>query len=267
MNPKQGTKTYFLAPGWEMHSPSLLLGSIIANPSQPDIALYKPADSSLSVSIETSSPSSFSTSTAASSVGLAGLFSTFLSVVGLGDEPAFSFDRKHILSYSFHGQRLVQLNPPPELLRTAVAEGPVAQLFANGMGVYMVTGLKTVSGAGVKVASAKGRGWVVELGVESTREGQGEDEEGNAVFALQIAEVKLQEGREVVLEELDVDAGVLQAKLDKEFGDGAFKVIEGLDEASTNAEEVCLVVTSSPTCVDLLTAGTVKVGGEHGIWY
>ncbi|KAK0721135.1 hypothetical protein B0H67DRAFT_213059 [Lasiosphaeris hirsuta] len=267
MTQKQPAKTYFLTPGWEIPSSSPLLGSIIANPSQPDIALFRPPAASLNASTTTSPSSSFNTSASTSSPGATGLFSTFLSVFGLGDEPALTYDRKHVLSYSFRGQRSIEFTPSPELLRGVAANELVAQLFANGLGVYMITGVKIISGAGVGVASAKGSGWAVELSVGNTQDGPGGDEKGGVIFALQVAEVKVQEGGEVVLRELDAEAGVLQGKLDGEFGEGTYKVFKGFDEAGGDTGEACLIVTSSPTCVDLFTAGTVKVGGEHGIWH
>lgn len=266
MASNKNAKVFFLAPGWVIHSSFPLLGSVIANPSQPDIALFRPTPATSNANAKVSSPSSSTAPITPSSSGPPGLFSTFLSVFGLGDEPAFSFDRKHILSYSFLGQRSVELDlvPSLELLREAVADRTVAQLFANNLGVYLVTAVKTISGARVRVASAKGKGWTVELGIETGQESREGDGQGDVTFALQIAEVKLKEGEGVALQGLETEMGALQQRLDREFDSGTFKVAEGIDEA---AEEPCLIVTSSPTLVDPYTAGTAKVGGEHGIWY
>lgn len=151
----------------------------------------------------------------------------------------------------------MDLVPTPELLRAAVSDARVTQLVANGLGVYMITRMKTISEAGVTVASAKGSGWVTELRVGNPNEQEG------VVFALEVKEVKV-EGDEVVLKELDTGKEALQGRLVKEFGEEAFTVREGVDEVSG---EPCLTVTSNPIFVDLLTSGTAKVGGEHGIWY
>jgi len=259
-------KIFFLAPGWIIHSSFPLLGSVITNPSQPDIALFRPIPATISSNAQVSTPSSSPAPITPSSSGPAGLFSTFLSVFGLGDEPSFSLDRKHILSYSFLGERSVTLDLATSLgfSREAVAEGPVAQLFANNLGVYVVTGVKTISGARVRVASTKGKNWTVELGIEIAQGNQEGDDQGDVIFALEVAEIKLQEEGGVVLQDLETELGALQQRLDREFDSGTFKVAEGFDETT---QEPCLVVTSSPTLVDPYTAGTAKVGGEHGIWY
>ncbi|KAK0646999.1 hypothetical protein B0T16DRAFT_414557 [Cercophora newfieldiana] len=255
------TKTYFLTPGWDIPSSSPLLGSIIANPSQPDTALFTVASPSTLTLTPTSSPPTSFTSPSSppgtTPTTTTGLFQTFLSHSGLGPEPAFSYDHKHTLSYSFRGQRSVEITPSPELLRAAAADARVATLFANNVGVYLVTGIKTVSGAGVTVGSAKGRAWEVKL--EVGRKDGGEEEEGkDVVFAVRVVELRLprEEGGEVEL----------QGRLDGEFGEGTFKVARGVDESVEGGEGV-LVVTASATYVDLLTASTVKVGGEHGIWH
>lgn len=251
-------KTYFLVPGWDVPSSSPLLGSIIANPSQPDTALYTPPLSSLSLSA--SSPSSYSSVPSATPTSPpAALFATFLSHYGLGDEPSLSFDRKHILSYSFVGQKLREGVPSIEVLKGAVGDSKVKVLFANQVGVYIVTGVKTVGGAGVSIPSHKGGRWTVNLSIAAP-----EGEEGREIiFAVEVKEVKVGEGDAVELGKLEEGEGELQARLDREFGEGTFKVVKGVDEMG---KEEVQIVTASPTYVDLLTAGTAKVGGLHGIW-
>ncbi|KAK5661149.1 hypothetical protein OQA88_11040 [Cercophora sp. LCS_1] len=253
-------KTFFLSQGWSLPSTAPVLGSIITNPSQPEI-LFEP--STIPPTTTTSTPHSFSSSGASSSVSpqtKPGLFSIFLSLYGLGDEPSFTFDRKNILSYTYTNQRAVHLTPTAELLSAAVSDTRVAQLFAAGLGVYMITGIKTITGASVKVASSKGGKWTADLGVAS-----GKDDEGT-IFALEVKQLVKQgdDYTSVVLTDLETDKDGLQGRLLREFGADAFKVGEGVDEVDG---ETCLVVQSNPIFVDVLTAGTVKVGGEHGIWY
>ena len=277
------TKTYFLAPGWNIPSSPTLLGSIIANPSQPDLALFTASPTNLTTTT-TTTPINFTSPTSSSPQDAppqTALFSLFLALHGLGDdEPAFTFDRKHIQGYSFRGQKSHVLAPPnQEFLRAAATDARVATLFANTVGAYLVTGVRSVRGAGVSVRSGKGRGWVVELGVglregAEVEEGKGESKgksaegegSGEVVFAVEVKQVKVREGGEVVLEELDGGGEKLQARLDGEFGEGTFRVFEGVDEAAEGGERV-QIVTASPTYVDMLTASTVKVGGEHGIWH
>ncbi|KAK3348818.1 hypothetical protein B0T25DRAFT_519188 [Lasiosphaeria hispida] len=287
------TKTYFIAPGWEISASKPLLGSIIANPSQPDTALFTASPARLAASSTTTTTASagltsFTTTTTPSSPEITppapALFSTFLTLYGLGDEPAFSYDRKHSMGYSFRGQKSTKLVVPvdQDLLRAAVTDARIATLFANNVGVYLVTGIKSVAGAGVSVASGKGRRWAVSLGVglrdseggEGGAEGKGKgrkpegegEREGGVVYAVEVKEVKVQEGGEVMLRELDVGQEKLQGRLDGEFGEGAFRVVEGVDESAEGGEPV-QIVTANLTHVDLLTASTVKVGGLHGIWH
>ncbi|KAK4443415.1 hypothetical protein QBC34DRAFT_211135 [Podospora aff. communis PSN243] len=251
------TKTYFLTPGWDFPSSLPLLGTTIANPSQPDLALTSPPPSL--TNITTTPPQSYTSPPIANPADppTTSLFHTFLTTYGLGSEPAFTFDRKHsIRSYSFRDLQTARVQPSQELLSAAAADAKVATLFANKVGVYLIVGVKTVRGAGVTVASSKGRGWDVNLEISAG------GEEG-VVVAVEVVEVK-RDGEEVVVRELDAGEERLQARLDGEFGAGTFRVVKGVEEEG--GEEV-QIVTASGTYVDLLTASTAKVGGEHGIWY
>ncbi|KAK0623831.1 hypothetical protein B0T14DRAFT_517111 [Immersiella caudata] len=251
------TKTYFLTPGWDIPSTTPLLGTIIANPSQPDLALFTPSPSSLTTT--TSSPVSFTSPPIPSpSDPPQSLFHTFLTTYGLGPEPAITFDHKHgIRSYSLRDQRSITLKHDVELLKNATGDVKVSTLFKNNVGVYLITGIKTVTGAAVTVASSKGREWDVNLGISTGGEG--------VIFAVEVVEVRV-EGEEVIVKELGVGEGALQTRLDGEFGEGMFRVVKGVDEGVEGGEGV-QIVTASGTYVDLLTASTAKVGGEHGIWY
>lgn len=263
-------KTYFLAPGWDIPPVSITLGSIVIKPSEPDSTFFQPSSESLLAEVTTvSSPVSFDSSAKElPSSNAAGLFSAFLLNSGLGDEPAFTYDRKRVLSYCFREHTHAEIEPSQELLRAAVAEPRVKELLASGVGVYMITGFRSISGAGVKVASTKGKGWTVELGVGSTKDPAEDVTNSQRIFALQVAEVKVKEGGEVALSQSSSEASVLQKTLDGNFGEGTFRVTEGFDEVeSRDNEQGCLIVTPSPIFVDPLTAGTRKVGGEHGIWY
>ncbi|KAM7200874.1 hypothetical protein V8F20_005116 [Naviculisporaceae sp. PSN 640] len=268
-----GNRTYFLAPGWDIPSSPDLLGSIVIKPSEPDSPFFRPSTALASAANDTSTLSSpislDSSSTELPSAGTSGLFSIFLLNCGLGDEPVFTYDRKRVLSYSFRQQSHAEITPSPELLQAAVAEPRVKELLSSKVGVYMITGFRSITGASVKLASTKGEGWSVELGVGSANNEQ-DPSKTQRIFALQVAEVKVKDGGEVGLSQLSSDADVLQKVLDWNFGEGTYKVTKGFDEvavASGKTENECLIVTPSPIFVDPLTASTRKVGGEHGIWY
>ena len=95
------------------------------------------------------------------------------------------------------------------------------------------------------------------------RVGNSSSETEGVIFALEVKQV-VKRGDGAVLTELETEKESLQGRLVKEFGADAFKVGEGVDKVGG---QECLAVQASPIFVDVLTAGTVKVGGEHGIWY
>jgi len=264
--PKQN-RGYFLAPGWTTLSGPTLLGTIITHPTQPTTPIFAPALSDIDTPIHAKCHPDFASGDLDEKPPH-GLFGTFLTLFGLGDnEIAFRYDRKNILAYSFRGQQTTWFSPSISLLRKAGApEGRVAAMFRAGaesgaaVSVYMITGIKTVKGAKVTAASGKGRGWRATLGLDAEEEGEG------VLFAFQLTELKLPGGGETVVEVIcdDTEGGkVLQRKLDEEFGEETFTVLEGFDEANG---ERCRIVTPSPTHVDLLTASSARIGGHraHG---
>ncbi|KXX82654.1 hypothetical protein MMYC01_201056 [Madurella mycetomatis] len=264
------TKTYFLARGWDFPLNSITLGSIITNPMQPQLALYRPSPENLGSLIHTTERPLFSS--AESDDGQpAGLFRTFLTLFGLGNEESFHYDRKSVLSYWFRGLRASCFEPSDELKREAVGQERTAQfLCASGhnASVYMITGVKSIRGAGVMTASGRRRGWQVALsvGLEEKAEGTDGAAAGSPVaFAFQVVELKVSSGGVVTtVGEAEQDVAEFQARLDREFGEAEFEVVEGLDEEDGAS---CTIVAPSPTCVDLLTAGSARIDHSllHGV--
>ncbi|KAK0704630.1 hypothetical protein B0H67DRAFT_591875 [Lasiosphaeris hirsuta] len=268
-------KTYILAPGWDLHEGSVQLGSIITNPLRPQLAIFKPPLEEIDSRIHVSGRDEFNSTVDTSENSTPGLFSTFLSLFGLGDEPSFHYDRKHVLSYSFRKLHMRWFSPSDTLKHKAVVETDrVAQFCRAGnykIPVYMVTGLKTISGAGVTTTSSRGNGWRVQLSVGASSTGSTEQAEAEleepqpVVFAFQLTELRLSPGGEIASANfLDKSnptdpgqsAAALQQRLDKELGETAFAIMQGLDEEDGTQ---CEIISPSTACVDLLTASSAKI--------
>ncbi|KAK1832216.1 hypothetical protein QBC39DRAFT_348943 [Podospora conica] len=249
--------TYFIAPGWDLHANAIPLGSVIVHPTQPQVSLFTPQPQDLaSPAIQITDNPQSTGKPPLHRDGITGLFGTFLDLHGLGDEASLQYDRHAVLSYSLTGIKTARFTPSVELKERALApEGRVAQYLRAGDGpsrVFMVTGVKTVTGASVTTASGKGTAWRVVLSVGV--EGGVVDEEAPVVFAFELEELTL-DGEEKVLGE----GGMVKERLDEVFGEDVLTVLEGVDEAEGVA---CTIVASSPTCVDLLTASSARIGRD-----
>lgn len=250
MPPKK--PTYFLSPGWSLPTPSLPLGSIITHPTAPHPPIFTPSSPPPSTTT-TSPPRDFTAKPPLHPTGITGLFGTFLTHYGLGgadDEEALQYDRHAVLSYSARGVTTSRFTPTDEVKSEALAPGGrvAAYLAAGGGRVFMVTAVKSVKGAGVVLGSGMGGGWRVRLGVEEEEDGEGE----GVVFAFEVEEVG---GGGLLGEEEG-----LEGRLEGVFGEGVFEVLEGVDESEGG--EGCRIVVARRGCVDLLTAGSARIGGK-----
>ncbi|KAK4187178.1 hypothetical protein QBC35DRAFT_499515 [Podospora australis] len=253
------TRTFFLAPGWEFSAESIALGSIITNPMHPSLALFKATESDFSELSRATMKTEYSNTATEDSDKPVGLFRTFLGLFGLGNEDSFHYDRKRVLSYSFRGMESVSFVPASDLRTKAILETERVAQFCHASdyqaSVFMVMGIKTVRGAGVTTGSTKGGAWRVHLSV-----GLSTDEERTdpTVFAFELDELRLSGTGEVKLlgrggEETIAE---LQGRLDRDFGEATFTVIEGFDEGN---DAPCKIVASSPAQVDLLTASSARI--------
>ncbi|KAK4221431.1 hypothetical protein QBC38DRAFT_492069 [Podospora fimiseda] len=245
------SKTFFLVNGWDYPKDSITLGSIITNPMHPQLALFKPETIHSPKSV--SKKADYIGNVTDDAHHSFGLFRTFLRLYGLGDEDSFHYDRKRMLSYSIYGLESDSFEPRNALKTEVIEAERVAQFLRAGdytASIFMVTGVKTVKGAGVTTGSSKGDGWKVRLNV---------DGETPVVFALELVELKASAaGQAASLKGLGADETVeeLQDRLDRDFGKAIFTVIDGFDEE--NGHE-CKIVASSPAYLDLLTAGSARI--------
>ncbi|KAF4628163.1 hypothetical protein G7Y89_g9987 [Cudoniella acicularis] len=214
-NDMNSNKTYFLVSGWDFPVGSIELGSIIANPTQPHIALYNPKPNDIDTKIHPTDKEKY--------VGVAktekgdknGLFFRFLDLFGLGAEVGFKYDRRSVLEYSFKKLHTEWFLPSDELKKKAVIDNTRVSEFCKAYdyesAVYMITGLKTVEGAGVKTFTSKGKDWRAFLGVEAGPVNVGPQSTHTSevsqlvsfenstpiVFAFQLIEIKCSENGEL----------------------------------------------------------------------
>lgn len=272
-------KTYFLARGWDYPSDSVVLGSVITNPMQPQLALFAPAPQDVGSPIVTTEKSQFTLDLTArdSTDNAPGLFGTFLSRYGLGSEESFHYDRKTVGAYSFNLMQSRSFEPTKALINKALVETDRVAEFCRASGyktpVYMVTGLKSIRGASMTAMSSKGPGWEItlSLGIASPGEthisAHSSSQEGGAlpiVFAFQLTQLNLSADGEVSSYSNEFDPYIgsdsdggngLQGTLGRTFEEGTFTLIDGFDEEIGSP---CRIIAPSLTSFDLLTAGSAR---------
>ncbi|KAK4211999.1 hypothetical protein QBC37DRAFT_425775 [Rhypophila decipiens] len=259
-------KTYFLVPGWTYSMDSITLGSIITNPAQPEIALAKSPSIGNLDSHPERTRSLQSQLTSNNPDGGPGLFGTFLNQYGLGNEESLQYDRKSVTSYSFSQMKSANHIPDEQMITRLVDSQRVENYLNNKMPIYMITGIKSVRGAGVTVTSSIGPGWQVSLSVGAAPGSSNGLQ--SVVYAFRVSEViargngEADSERSVSLNEFNAPAvsesegnRIAQEKLDKKFGEGTFTLIDGFDEMD---EKPCLIVTPSLAPFDILTAGSAR---------
>lgn len=272
-------KTYFFARGWDYPSDSILLGSVITNPTQPHLALFTRASRDLGSPIVTTDKSHFTLDLTArdSTDNAPGLFGTFLSQYGLGSEDSFHYDRKTVGAYTFSQLQSRSFAPTKALINEAVAGTDRVAAFCRASEyktpVYMITGLKSIRGASVTAMSSKGPGWEITLSLGiasrekshiSTNSGFREGGPMPIVFAFELAQLNLSADGEVssgpsefgsaIGSDSDGGDGV-QERLDRVFGEGTFTCMDGFDEEDGSP---CRIIAPSLTSFDPLTASSAR---------
>jgi hypothetical protein len=274
-------KTYFLVPGWDFPVGSIRLGSVIANPSQPHIALWTIEAAEIDTPTFPSHKYDFTETIGQTKKGKVGLFARFLQIFGVGAEASVQHDEKNVEKYSFKDMCTEWFLPSDKLIKKATDSSRVVGFVEQSdyeAAVYMVTGLKTVTGASVTTLKSKGRGLRVALGFDATPAGvpvsigpeaehssQGSEyatfsNSSHVVFAYQLKLIKIDEEKAISTSEFNDGAlfGVhdqgskarhtLQSKdtlsdeeLKTAFGEG---VTSTFDEAD-DEECICVVPRSA----------------------
>lgn len=189
--------------------------------------------------------------------GKFGIWTKFLSVVGLGVDLAYEWDDRKTQIYTFKHIETVEFSPSDEYIQKCLTAPPVARVISRTKRpLYIVTGIKAVTGATARTCDATGKkgrvgfdvdgtllgGAPVSLGPEAEierRAGQDVAFDGASdfVFAFRVQRIKISRKGEVSHEDYIkgamLDAHKPQRKL--EGVDASFDVSE-LGRADLEAE-------------------------------
>lgn len=268
--------TYFLARGWDYPSDSILLGSIITDPSQPELVLFKPStqDDNIKTSAHTTEksnpPPSFTPN--GNHDNKPGLFGTFLNQYGLGNEESVQYDRTSVRAYSFQQIRSRSFQPSEEFIARAVAGAERVSAFLrkseDKTPLYMITGVKSVFGAGMTAASSKGPGWQISV-TPGAAPGPLDASSSSVVYAFQVTELSILPDTKVSTSPVEFTAGLglggkqfVRDELDKKFGAATFMFMEGFDEEQGTP---CQIIAPSLTAFDILTASSARTDPEASL--
>ncbi|KAI0599833.1 hypothetical protein F4775DRAFT_548460 [Biscogniauxia sp. FL1348] len=158
------TPYYFLAPTWDFPPPPagpIQLGSVITSVKRPEKPLYTappPAESE----VFSSEQRRFTFSKEKLRAGRFGIFTRFLSMVlGVGLDAGVDWESSDISLFIFDSLETTQFLPKPSYLQACVAAEPVRRYLSKSRyrkPVYVITGLKTVSGAKAKTLRTRAAG-------------------------------------------------------------------------------------------------------------
>ncbi|KAI1488414.1 hypothetical protein F5X96DRAFT_83541 [Biscogniauxia mediterranea] len=150
------TPYFFLAPTWDFPPPPagpIQLGSVITSVKRPERPLYT-APPPTESEVFCSEKRHFTFSTEKLRAGRFGIFTRFLSMVlGVGADAGVDWESSDISLFTFDTLETTQFLPKPSYLQACVAAEPVRCYLSKSRyrkPVYVITGLKTVSGAKAK---------------------------------------------------------------------------------------------------------------------
>lgn len=163
-------KTYFLSPSWELKPTEVEIGSVIANFDRPGAnSLSSPALLSLiDTDIHTGEEKNCSGTTKTSSESSIGLFSKFINIIILGGEVSYSSSTNSEVKYSCDTMETKRFTPSFKYLQSAVNEERVKAHLQCGFGskVFMITGVKTVTGLTITTIENTGKNANAQVGFD-----------------------------------------------------------------------------------------------------
>jgi len=271
-------KTYFLTPGWDFPAGSIVLGSIIEDPRQPESTLYIPEPDSITPTIYASDKYDFSSTLSHSRKGHCGLFARFLQVFGIGGEVSVHCDRTKVDRYAFKHMHTEWFISSAPFIEKAMSPSPSSATseLVNFLkqtnyeeAVYMIIGLKTVEGASITTFRRKDRSFTAALrvnatpvglplsaGPEATYDGEESDEttfqsSTPIVVAYRLKEIKFGKKRETKIKDYTAGAlfgvsdgqdGTLESQVDGADALEGLNVVSVYDEGEESVDEECLCV-------------------------
>ncbi|KAF2004054.1 hypothetical protein P154DRAFT_65760 [Amniculicola lignicola CBS 123094] len=174
-NPK---KTWFLAPTWDIPPESLSLGHLLTDPTDPRFSINPDFSSAHLSDLFPNPPKIYKDTTPAFHMTVSsdttttlGIWGQFLQVVGIGAEACISFTNGMSNSYGFDKTETQWFAPSPVFVKRMLADPEVME-FIDMAGtkkpLYMVTGLKAVTGAELSTTNSSGHAISAKFGIDGT---------------------------------------------------------------------------------------------------
>ncbi|KAI1757958.1 hypothetical protein F4782DRAFT_544358 [Xylaria castorea] len=149
------TLYFFLAPTWDLPSPPsgpFQLGNVITSLKAPERPLYRGPN--LDSETISSSQTRVTFSTEKLRAGRFGVFARFLAMaLGLGADATVSWESNDTSRFTFETLETAQFYPEASYLQGCITAEPVQRYLSKSRyrkPIYIITGLKTVSGAKVE---------------------------------------------------------------------------------------------------------------------
>ncbi|KAI0861273.1 hypothetical protein F4860DRAFT_175196 [Xylaria cubensis] len=146
------TLYFFLAPTWDLPSPPsgpIQLGNVITSLKTPERSLYK--GPKLNSGTFSSSQTQVKFSTEKLRAGRFGIFARFLTMaLGFGVDATIAWESNNASRFTFETLETTQFYPDASYLQACIAAEPVQRYLSKSRyrkPLYIITGLKTVSGA------------------------------------------------------------------------------------------------------------------------
>lgn len=153
-------KTYFIAPTYSA-APNgpIRLGNIISNPATPDEAINKsPVNLPSNVALYCSTVKNWKWENFESSSQRAGVFLSFLQILGLGVEAGTEHGRANVTAYSCDELETQYFQPTDEYIAACTQLPEIQRYIVNRQKLYVITGIKIAKGANVVSKALRSRG-------------------------------------------------------------------------------------------------------------
>ncbi|KAG6356101.1 hypothetical protein INS49_015486 [Diaporthe citri] len=245
-------KQYFLAPSWDYPPKgSIVLGNIIVSPTRPVPPLIAVASAAGSQGLISSTKHGVEWQKGKTSAHKFGIWTKFIDFLGINvgiDVSSGSDD-----TFRFEKMRTEEFFPDGEYINTLLKRSPVAtrMLTKQHKDLFVIVGVKTVSGAAVKRAHSGNAGGSLDISIDATVAGSpvpasigpsvvssSEDNESvsfegsdDFVFAFRVQKLRVKRREENVRQE-DYAKGALF-----EYGAGRRKEPEALEISELNSSD------------------------------
>ncbi|KAI0101216.1 hypothetical protein F4814DRAFT_108471 [Daldinia grandis] len=165
------TSYFFYAPTWD-YPPNgpIKLGNVLTSLKRPERPLYT-ATPLADADVFSSEKSQVEFSREKLNSGQFSIVTKFLSVLGVGIDVGVGWDVSEREAFSFERVETTQFFPNQEYLQRCIEAGPVRRYLDKSRyrkPVYVITGIKTVTGAQAKSFRSQGVGGTLNAEVDGT---------------------------------------------------------------------------------------------------